>query len=230
MHRTHKAKLRPSLAIILTTENCLVFFVFLMCGPGNYLQVSTKTNAAQLLLNHKTIYMIAAPFNLKNWIDEHRSLLKPPVGNQCVYKQAENFIVMVVGGPNARKDYHFNESEELYYQVEGNIVLKIIDDGKPRDIAINEGDMFLLPPKTPHSPQRPANTVGLVIEKIRSEDENEEDAFMWFCEGCGNKLYEEFVFVKDIVQQLPPIMERFYSNQDLRTCKTCGMVMQPPSK
>src|SRR5437868_8926371 len=88
---------------------------------------------------------ITAPFNLKKWIDENRDLLKPPVGNQCIYKNAENFIVMVVGGPNARKDYHFNESEELYYQVEGNIMLKIIDDGVPKNIPINEGDMFLLP-------------------------------------------------------------------------------------
>ena len=171
---------------------------------------------------------ILSPFNLKNWIEENRNLLKPPVGNQCIYKNAENFIVMVVGGPNARKDYHYNESEELYYQVEGNIVLKIIDDGKPRDIPINEGDMFLLPPQTPHSPQRPANTVGLVIEKVREEEEDEKDAFMWFCEKCGNKLYEESVFVKDIVQQLPPIMERFYSNTELLTCKKCGTVMEPP--
>jgi 3-hydroxyanthranilate 3,4-dioxygenase len=174
--------------------------------------------------------MIAAPFNLKSWIDENRDLLKPPVGNQCVYKDAENFIVMVVGGPNARKDYHFNKSEELYYQVEGNIVLKIIDNGQPRDIPINEGDMFLLPSNTPHSPQRGPDTVGLVIEKIRNEEENEEDAFMWFCEKCGNLLYEEHAFVKDIVKQLPPIMERFYSNTDLRTCKKCGHVMEPPMR
>ena len=171
---------------------------------------------------------ITSPFNLQQWIDQHRDLLKPPVGNQCIYKQADNFIVMVVGGPNARKDYHFNESEELYYQVEGNIVLKVIDDGSPRDIPIGQGDIFLLPPRTPHSPQRPAGTVGLVIEKKREEEENEEDAFMWFCESCGNKLYEEFVFVKDIVAQLPPIMERFYSNGELRTCRKCGTVMEPP--
>ncbi len=174
--------------------------------------------------------MITSPFNLKSWINENRDLLKPPVGNQCVYKNAENFIVMVVGGPNARKDYHYNKSEELYYQVEGNIVLKIIDEGLPKDIPINEGDMFLLPPNTPHSPQRGANTVGLVIEKIREDEENEKDAFMWFCENCGNKLYEEYAFVKDIVQQLPPIMNRFYLNDDLRTCKACGTVMQPPVK
>ena len=173
---------------------------------------------------------IAEAFNLKKWIEEHRNMLKPPVGNQCVYKDAKNFIVMVVGGPNARKDYHYNESEELYYQVEGNIVLRIIDDGKPRDILLSEGDMFLLPPMTPHSPQRPANTVGLVIEKVREDEENEKDAFMWFCENCGNKLHEEYAFVKDIVNQLPPIMERFYSSEDLRTCKKCGAVMEPPVK
>jgi 3-hydroxyanthranilate 3,4-dioxygenase len=170
---------------------------------------------------------IAAPFNLKKWIDDNRDLLKPPVGNQCVYKDAENFIVMVVGGPNSRKDYHFNESEELYYQVEGNIVLRIIENGKPRDIAIHEGEMFLLPPRTPHSPQRGEGTVGLVIEKVR---ESEEDGFIWFCENCGNQLYEERLHVSDIVKQLPPVMEGFYNSEERRTCSKCGVVMAPPVK
>jgi len=170
---------------------------------------------------------VIPPFNLKKWIDENRDLLKPPVGNQCVYKDAENFIVMVVGGPNSRKDYHYNESEELYYQVEGNIVLKIIDEGVPKDIAINEGDMFLLPPKTPHSPQRGPNTVGLVIEKIR---EKEEDGFLWFCENCGHELYEEFDVINDIVSQLPPIMNNFYSDENKCTCEKCGSVMSLPIK
>lgn len=167
------------------------------------------------------------PFNLKKWIDDNRDLLKPPVGNFCLYKHAENFIVMIVGGPNSRKDYHYNESEELYYQVEGNIVLKIIDEGVHKDIAINEGDMFLLPPKTPHSPQRGEGTVGLVIEKVR---ENEEDGFLWYCENCGNKLYEEYKVITDIVAQLPPVMEGFYKNEDKRTCTKCGSVMAPPIK
>lgn len=170
---------------------------------------------------------IAAPFNLKKWIEENRDLLKPPVGNQCIYKDAENFIVMVVGGPNSRKDYHYNESEELYYQVEGDIVVRIIENGKPRDIEINEGDIFLLPPKTPHSPQRGPNTVGLVIEKVR---ESEEDGFMWFCENCGHMLYEEKLHVSDIVKQLPPVMEGFYSSEEKRTCSVCGAVMSPPIK
>ena len=170
---------------------------------------------------------IAAPFNLKKWIDEHRDLLKPPVGNHCIYKDAENFIVMVVGGPNARKDYHYNESEELYYQIEGDIVVKIIDDGVPRDIHINEGDVFLLPPKTPHSPQRGPNTVGLVVEKVR---EKEEDGFLWYCEKCGNKLYEEYLNVSDIVKQLPPVMEGFYSDDQKRNCVKFGSVMTIPFK
>ena len=170
---------------------------------------------------------ILSPFNLKKWINENRDLLKPPVGNKCIYKSAENFIVMVVGGPNSRKDYHFNESEELYYQVEGDIVLKIIEDGKPRDININEGDIFLLPPRTPHSPQRGPNTVGLVIEKIR---ENEKDGFMWYCENCGNQLYEEKLHVSDIVTQLPPVMEGFYSSEEKTRCNKCGEVMSAPVK
>lgn len=173
---------------------------------------------------------VIPPFNLKQWINDNRDLLKPPVGNACIYKNAENFIVMIVGGPNARKDYHYNESEELYYQVEGNIVLKIIDDGQQKDIPINEGDMFLLPPKTPHSPQRGAGTVGLVIEKIREDKENEKDAFMWFCENCGNKLYEESVFVEDIVKQLPPVMERFWCDMEKRTCSRCGEVLAKPGE
>lgn len=168
---------------------------------------------------------ILAPFNLKKWISDNRDLLKPPVGNKCIYVNAENFIVMIVGGPNARKDYHYNESEELYYQIEGDIVVKIIEDGVPRDIAINEGDIFLLPPKTPHSPQRGPNTVGLVIEKIR---ETEEDGFLWYCENCGNKLYEEYKVINDIVTQLPPVMDNFYADEHKRTCSKCGTLMGLP--
>lgn len=169
---------------------------------------------------------IAAPFNLKAWIDEHRHLLKPPVGNQQVYKANEDFIVMVVGGPNSRKDFHFEDGEELFYQLEGDITVTIQEDGKARDIHIREGDMFLLPPNVPHSPKRPANTVGLVIERYRTE--KEFDSCMWFCENCNNKLYEETFPLKDIVTQLPQVMNKFYANLDLRTCKNCGAVMEPP--
>ena len=171
---------------------------------------------------------IQRPFNFKSWIDQNKHLLKPPVGNQCVYTEAENFIVMVVGGPNSRKDYHYNESEEFFHQLEGDIILKIMEDGKPVDIHINEGDIFLLPPKVPHSPQRPANTVGLVMEKVR--DDNDTDGFLWFCEECNEKIYEEKFHLEDIVSQLPPIMERFYSTLENRTCKNCNAVMEPPTK
>lgn len=170
---------------------------------------------------------VAAPFNFKKWIDENRHLLKPPVGNIQVWKDTE-FIVMVVGGPNSRKDYHYNEGEEFFYQLEGDVVVKIIDEGKPRDIHIKEGDIFLLPPRTPHSPQRGPNTVGLVIERERAT--KELDGFMWYCENCGEKLYEEFEYVTDIVKQLPPIFDRFYNNPEHCTCKNCGTVMERPVK
>ena len=166
--------------------------------------------------------------NFKQWIDDNRQLLKPPVGNKLVYDDHEDFIIMVVGGPNARKDFHYNEGEEFFHQLEGDMILRVMDDGKVVDIPIREGEIFLLPPKVPHSPQRPANTVGLVVEKKRKGEEL--DGFQWYCENCGNKLYEEYFHLKDIVSQLPPIMEKFYSSVELRTCKECGAVMEPPQK
>jgi 3-hydroxyanthranilate 3,4-dioxygenase len=171
---------------------------------------------------------IAAAFNLQKWIDENRHLLKPPVGNQQVFKLSEDFIVMIVGGPNARKDYHFEDGEELFYQLEGGITIKIQEDGKPRTIEIKEGEMFLLPPHVPHSPQRGPNTIGLVIERVRKE--KEMDSCMWFCENCNNKLHEESFSLKDIVTQLPKVLNAFYASPDLCTCKKCGAVMEPPAQ
>ena len=168
---------------------------------------------------------IQRPFNFKKWIDENRHLLKPPVGNKVIWEDAE-FIVMVVGGPNSRKDYHFNESEEFYYQLEGNILVKVQDNGKAVDMPIKEGDIFLLPPNTPHSPIRPANTVGLVIERKR--EAKEEDGLMWFCENCNNKLYEEHFKLTNIMTQFQDVFKRFYGSLELRTCKKCGHVMEPP--
>lgn len=168
---------------------------------------------------------IMPPINFKEWIEDNRELLKPPVGNKCVYEDAE-FIVMVVGGPNSRKDYHYDLGEEFFYQIEGDMLLKIKEGDEFKDIPIKEGEIFLLPPKTPHSPQRFENTVGLVIERTRKEDEL--DGFQWYCEKCGNLLYEEFLWVNDIVGQLPPIFDRFWDSMDHRTCKECGEVQNPP--
>jgi 3-hydroxyanthranilate 3,4-dioxygenase len=167
-----------------------------------------------------------ASINLKRWIDENRQWLKPPVGNKLVFEDAE-FIVMVVGGPNARKDYHVDDGEEFFYQVEGDIVLKVVENGVPRDIPIRQGEVFLLPPLVPHSPQRPTGSVGLVIERKRAE--GELDGFQWYCEQCGTKLYEEFVSITDIVKQLPPIFERFYGSDQNCVCRKCGVRMLRPA-
>lgn len=164
------------------------------------------------------------PIDFQKWIDDNRHLLKPPVGNKCVYDQAGDFIVMVVGGPNRRKDYHYNESEELFYQLEGDITVKIIENDTSRDVPIKAGEMFLLPARIPHSPQRTEGSIGLVIEKVRKGTET--DGLMWFCENCGNKLYDEYFKLTDIVTQLPPIMEKFFASKELRTCSECGTVME----
>lgn len=170
---------------------------------------------------------IQRPFNLHQWIEDNRQLLKPPVGNAQVYQATENFIVMVVGGPNSRKDFHYNETEELFYQLEGDIVVRIIEDGKIVPIEIKAGEMFLLPAKVPHSPQRGPDTVGLVIEMVRKPEML--DSFSWYCESCNHKLFEKFMPVADIVKELPPVMQAFYADEEKRKCDKCGHLMQPPA-
>ncbi len=168
---------------------------------------------------------ITRPFNFKKWIDDNRHLLKPPVNNKVVYRDAE-FIVMVVGGPNSRKDFHYNESEEFFYQLEGDIIVTIQEDGKAVQVPIKEGDIFLLPPKVPHNPIRFKNTVGLVMERKRRE--GEMDGLMWFCEKCNHKLFEEKFVLNDIASQFQGVFEKFYNSKDLRTCNSCGHIMEPP--
>ena len=166
--------------------------------------------------------------NFKKWIDENRQLLKPPVGNQVIYKPDQDFIVMVVGGPNARKDYHFNESEEFFYQLEGDIEVGIQENGKAISVPIKEGEIFLLPPKVPHSPRRGPNTIGLVIERTRRS--GEKDGLHWYCEKCNNKLYDEYFVLTNIMTQFQEVFERFYGSKEFRTCKKCGAVMESPMK
>lgn len=160
-------------------------------------------------------------FNLERWIDEHRDALKPPVCNQQVFVD-DDFIVMTVGGPNARDDYHIDEGPEFFYQLEGDMLLRTIQDGQRVDIPIAAGEVLLLPPRVPHSPQRFADSVGLVVERKRLD--HELDGFQWYCDECDQLLYEEFVYIEDIVVQLPPIFERFYNSRNNRTCDNCGAV------
>jgi 3-hydroxyanthranilate 3,4-dioxygenase len=169
--------------------------------------------------------MIQKGFSLKKWIDENRHLLKPPVGNKVIWKDSE-FIVMVVGGPNSRKDYHWNESEEFFYQLEGDIVVGIQEDGKAVDVPLTQGDVFLLPPRVPHQPRRGPNSIGIVIERKRRD--GEKDGLLWFCEKCNNKLYEEYFPLTNIEKDFKGVFDRFYGSEENRTCKKCGHVMEPP--
>lgn len=160
-------------------------------------------------------------FNFKNWIDENRHHLKPPVGNKVVWKD-RGFIIMVVGGPNQRTDFHVNQSEEFFYQLEGQMILKVINDaGEIQDIPINEGDIYLLPANVPHSPQRFENSVGLVAEKRR--EEGEIDALQWHCEKCAHLLYREEFPLTNIETQFPAVFERYY-NSNYTTCEKCHHV------
>ncbi len=168
---------------------------------------------------------INRPFNLNKWIEQNRDILKPPVGNKSIYPASEDYIVMVVGGPNARKDYHYNETEELFYQLEGTIRVHIQEDGEKRTMELGPGDMYLHPGKVPHSPERPEGSVGLVVERKRT-DINAKDGLLWFCENCNNKLYEVYFPLNDIENDFLRHFEYFYGSKELRTCNKCGTVME----
>ena len=160
-----------------------------------------------------------AAFNFQDWIEEHRHLLKPPVGNKQIWEDAD-MMAFVVGGPNQRTDYHDDPVEEFFYQLEGDMVLKVFDQGEFYDVVIREGEIFMLPPHVRHSPQRPmAGSVGLVIEPKRPD--GAKDAFEWYCFECGALVHRVEVLLQSIVDDLPPLYEAFYADRDARTCPDC---------
>ncbi|MEY3586575.1 MAG: hypothetical protein RLZZ243_1639 [Bacteroidota bacterium] len=166
-----------------------------------------------------------APFNLQKWIDENRDSLKPPVSNKNLYKEAGDFIVMVVAGPNARKDYHYNEGEELFYQIEGDIIVRVQENGQAKEVIIKEGELFLLPANTPHSPSRGENTIGLVIERVRKGTDL-QDGLMWFCEKCNHHLKTYRFPLENIEKDFIPRFKEFYSSEEMRTCDNCSHIME----
>ena len=167
-------------------------------------------------------------FNFQSWIEANKHLLKPPVGNKKVFEEGE-MTVQVVGGPNERTDYHDDPVEEFFYQLKGNMVLKVVDGGKFYDVPIHEGEVFLLPPHVRHSPQRPADSIGLVVESARP---TALDAFEWYCFDCGALGHRIEVKVTHLVRDLPPLYEAFYANAEARKCKNCGALhpgKKPPA-
>ena len=169
--------------------------------------------------------MIRDAFNFNKWLEEHRHELVPPVGNKNLYHESGDYIVMVVAGPNARKDYHYNETEEWFFQLEGHITVRIQEDGKPREVHLGPGDMFLCPAKTPHSPVREAGSVGLVLERKRA-GRGFTDGLLWFCESCNHSLHAAYFELNNIEQDFLPHFREFYGSETLRTCGECGHVME----
>jgi 3-hydroxyanthranilate 3,4-dioxygenase len=160
-------------------------------------------------------------FNLMQWVDENRELLRPPILNQTLWKATSDFIVMVVGGPNVRTDYHDDPFEEFFYQLKGDIVLDVVAEGRRHEIPIREGGVLLLPAHVRHRPQRQQpDSVGLVVERVRPP--GVLDAFEWYCEECAHRLHRREVHVANIVRDLPPVFEEYYGDPDLQLCTNCG--------
>ena len=172
---------------------------------------------------------VRQPFNLDKWLEANRDILKPPVGNKNLYKESGDYIVMVVAGPNARKDYHYNETEELFYQLEGQIEIHIQEDGHKKTLQLGPGDMYLHPAGVPHSPVRHEGSIGLVIERKRDEMQV-DDGLLWYCDVCNHKLYEAYFTLRDIEKDFLGHFKKFYGSEELRTCENCGAVMEADAR
>lgn len=169
------------------------------------------------------------PFNLNNWIKENKHLLQPPVANKNLYVESEDYIVMIVGGPNARKDYHYNETEELFYQLEGEITVYIQEEGEKKAMKLKAGDMYLHPAKVPHSPARTEGSVGLVIERKRA-GKGFTDGLLWYCDNCNHKLHEVYFELHDIEKDFLPHFKEFYGSKELLECEKCGHKMETDNR
>ncbi|CAJ1066913.1 -hydroxyanthranilate 3%2C4-dioxygenase [Xyrichtys novacula] len=157
----------------------------------------------------------SAVVNVETWISENKNAFLPPVCNKLMHFCQLN--IMFVGGPNTRKDYHIEEGEELFYQLQGDMCLKVIENGKHKDVHIKEGEMFLLPARIPHSPQRQANTVGLVVERRRLLTET--DCLRYYVENSTGILFERWFYCEDLGTQLIPIIKEFMASEQFRTGK-----------
>ena len=160
-------------------------------------------------------------FGLWPWIAEHRESFEPPVGNKVIWDDSQ-FTAMVIRGPNARRDFHIDPSDEIFYMLKGAMTLETLEDGTRRSRVIREGEMCLVPALTPHSPHRPADTWGLVIEIKRTATQTE--SLLWLCDRCDTEVHRVTMHVADIEQQLKTAIERFDGSVDARTCRACGHV------
>lgn len=172
---------------------------------------------------------VAKPFNLMRWIEEHKDEFVPPVMNKQFYAEADDVIVFCSLGPNTRNDYHVNPTEELFYQLKGDIAVRIRPPGQdtPEDVIIREGEMWLCPRMVPHRPQRPADTIGLIVEFPRVVDgETMDDGLRWYCPECDTLVHEASFRLANIDKDLHVVMDNFWNGPESgRTCDNCGYVI-----
>lgn len=169
------------------------------------------------------------PLNLRTWIEDARKRSRSGAGDWPVFGDTADFSVSIASGPSQRKDYHISPFEELFLQVEGELVLRVRDDdGVVGDVIVREGELFTLPANVPHSPQRTAGSVGLVIERRRPK--SDDDTLRFYCDRCSSSVFEESFSLEDAAEELSQILSRFWEDATMRTCRFCGTVVQPPGK
>jgi 3-hydroxyanthranilate 3,4-dioxygenase len=214
--RVHEGDIYPRLVRLLQLK---------LCGPicqGVALVLATQRRRLTLCVCPNTLCLmqtVQPPIDLENWIEENREKFKPPVSNRYLY-DGRDFFVMVIKGPNARNDFHLVDSEEYFYQLKGDIKVRVREGDRIVDHIVKEGETFFIPPNVPHSPQRPPDTIGVVVERRRPPGEKEHVIF--YCENCGSLVEDIHFDCADIVEHFSQAMLDFWNDDKRRTCKKCG--------
>jgi 3-hydroxyanthranilate 3,4-dioxygenase len=184
-----------------------------------------------------------AVYHLESWYQANEHLFSPPVCNKLMHKK--QLSVMFVGGPNTRTDFHIEEGSEFFWMVKGNMQLPTIQQGKLKVVHIREGEVFLLPSRVPHSPQRPETgrydrrcfccvclfilffkpppdrSLGLVVERERykESDPPELDCLRYYVDfaTCETVLWERFFHCWDLGRDLVPVVQAYFASDEYKT-------------
>ena len=142
--------------------------------------------------------------------------------------QEPESLAFVARGREYRSEFHINPSEELMYQIKGEMRLHYrTPDGKEDVAVLREGSVIHTPAGVPHSPRFPPDAYALIVERKRRP--GEIDRFHWYCPKCDNFLHEEVFVVHDYkADPVSQAYRNFFGSEVFRTCKKCGHVMPAP--
>lgn len=166
------------------------------------------------------------PIDLKAAIDDVKATGQ---GRRVLWQDSES-IAFLSSGRRGRKDFHIDPADEVTLQLTGvQHLVYLTPEGAQKEAVIRAGQMLLCPGGVPHSPRLEDDSWFIVFERKRRP--GEQDRFRWFCDSCGELVYESSVEVGDYrADPVGQVYRTFFADDKLRTCKKCGTVVPQPER